>query len=296
MKKKVITTCLAGIISFSAVACGMDKQLENAAPKSSTSEEAPSADQLKEDMIAAITSKNTSSFNEDLTISGSAYLSYEGFEVAENIPMEVVFTETMTYECKNTDSSYEIAGTGSAVLEIISTPCTATTLELNAAYTDGKESVTINNTSIENASSWNGYAPKDFTSALLDGISDCKVRSDNKAWIMTGTLDSDTATSLFMDDSHISLIDTTSYASMYISDNTSISDMIAKGGKIEVTINKETNLPEKVSIYIDEETFAPYAENINTSFTAKLENEDLDGASIKVESSYAVYSLSFSFQ
>lgn len=296
MKKKVITTCLAGILAFSAMACGMDKQLENAAPKSSTSEEVPSADQLKEDIKAAVASKNTSSFNEDLTISGSAYLSYEGFEAAENLPMDAVFTETMTYECKNTDSSYEITGTGSAVLEIIGTPCTATTLELNAAYTDGKESVTINNTSIENTTSWNGYDSEEFTSALLDGISDCNVSSGKTTWIITGILDSNTAKSLFMDDSHISLIDTTSYASTYISDNSSISNMISNGGKIEVTINKETNLPEKVSLYINEETFKPYAEKINTSFIAKLEEEDLDGATIKVEAANAVYSLTFSFQ
>ena len=83
---------------------------------------------------------------------------------------------------------------------------------------------------------------------------------------------------------------------MYISDDTSISDMIANGGKIEITINKETSLPEKISILIDGETFTPYAENINTSFTTKLEEEDLDGATIKVESSNAVYSLAFSFQ
>ena len=72
--------------------------------------------------------------------------------------------------------------------------------------------------------------------------------------------------------------------------------MIANGGKIEVTINKETNLPEKVSLYINEETFKPYAEKINTSFIAKLEEEDLDGATIKVEAANAVYSLTFSFQ
>lgn len=296
MKKKVITTCLAGILSFSAMACGMDKQLENAAPKSSTAEEVPSADQLKEDIKTAIASQKISSFSEDLTINGSSYLSYEGLEVAKDIPMETVFTETMTYDCKSTDSSYELTGTGSAVLEVVNTPCTAITLELNATYTDGKENVTINNTSIENTTSWNGYDSEDFTSILLDGISNCKVSSNETTWTIIGTLDSDTATSLFNDDSHISLIDTTSYASMYIYDNTSISDMISNGGQIAVTINKETNLPEKVSIYIDEETFKPYAENINTSFMAKLEEEDLDGATIKVETENAVYSLTFSFQ
>jgi hypothetical protein len=296
MKKKVITIFLAGILSFSAMACGMDKQLEKAAPKSSTSEEVPSADQLKEDIKTAITSKKISSFNEDLIISGSAYLSYEGFEAVESIPMDAVFTETMTYDCKNTDSSYELTGTGSAILEIINTPCTATTLELNAIYTDGKENITINNTNIENTTSWIGYDSEEFTSTLLDGISDCNVSSDKTNWIITGTLASDTATSLFIDDSHISLIDTTSYASAYIYDTTSISKMIANGGKIEVIINKETKLPEKVSIFIDEETFTPYAENINTSFIAKVEEEELDGATIKVESENAVYSLAFSFQ